>query len=194
MIQYIIEYINDRIETLDIFQDIKGLCEIIEKEGQSYPAEYCDNGEYNRIEDFESVVYHRLTGKTTEERIESTVGCETNIRRTYPLRVVGIVKKTILEKKNDNNYIDDKLASNISNIIAKASIKNLAVALKAEDVEISTGGYNTNRYEIWNEEYKGVEMGIDFEYAYISVDYTVIVEGSKSCFHIFDCDTNITVE
>jgi hypothetical protein len=201
MIETIIEYINNRIETLDSFKEIRGLCEIIQKEvdgkQSSFPAEYCRNGEYTRVEDYDlekGIIYHRLTGKPTEERVESTVGCETNIRRTYPLRVVGMVSKAILKKKNDNSYIDDKLASNVSNTISKASVKNLAVALQAEDVEISAGSYTTNRYELWEEEHKNIEDTIAFEYCYFAVDYSVIVEGSRDCFHIFDCDTQITLE
>jgi hypothetical protein len=201
MIETIIEYINNRIETLDSFQELRGLCEIIERENEgkseAFPAEYCRDGEYKRVEDYDlekGVVYHRLTGKPTEERVESTVGCETNIRRTYPLRVVAVVSKNILKKKNNNSYIDDKLASNLSNIISKSSVKTLAVAVQAEDVEVSTNSYNINRYDLWNEEHKNINEVIDFEYSYIAVDYSVIVEGSRDCFHIFDCDTQITLE
>jgi hypothetical protein len=200
MIETIIEYINNRIETLDTFQEIRGLCELIEKDNEGkamvFPAEYCRDGEYKSVEDFDlknGVIYHRLTGKPTEERVESTVGCETNIRRTYPLRVVGVVSKRVLEKKNDNSFIDDKLASNVSNTISKASVKALAVALQAEDVEIATTSYNTNRYDLWNEEHKNINEVIDFDQIYFAVDYNVIVEGSRDCFHIFDCDTQITL-
>lgn len=197
MIQVLILYINTLIVSLDVFEEITGLCEIIEKDQNgttiSFPAQYCDNGEYKAVEDYDiskGVVYHRLTGNVTEDEIESTTGCETNIKKTYPIRTVGVIKKDILKRKNDNNYIDDKIAGNIANSIAHSSVKSLMSSLKAEDISISVSKYSTNRYEIWNEEHKNIPMGLDFEYVYFSVDYSIIVEGSTACFDIYGCDTN----
>jgi hypothetical protein len=201
MIQTIITYINNRIDTLDMFNSLLGLCEIIEKRDDqtniSFPAQYCDSGEYKRVEDYDfvkGVVYHRLNGQVNEDTVESTVGCETNIRRRYPLRTVAVIRKDSLKNKNDNNAIDDKIASNLSNVIGNSSVKSLQTALSAEDVNIDTGNYNTNRYDIWNQEHRNILMSIDFDYVYLAIEYTVTVEGSRSCFDIYSCDTEVTLD
>lgn len=195
MIETLIDHINDEIEELNLFSDRKGLCEIIEEKQDevtiSFPAVYCGKDEYKRIEDYDlkkGVVYHRKRGSVTVDPKddESVTGCENNVRITVPMRTVAILKKNATDE-DDNNYIDDKIASNLIIKITSVIPKATQVLLKAHTSFIEITSYNTNRYEIWNEEHKNLDMGIDFNYAYVAIDYNMIVEGSTDCFTLYDC-------
>lgn len=189
MIDELITHVNNQIATLDLFNSRKGLCEIIQKDDTSFPAQYCGNDEYKNVDDFDfekGLTYHRKTSGVTTETIPETVGCESNIRVTYPMRVVAIVRKDSLSE-NDDAYINDKIASNLFNVINGEGTKALKLSIKAEEVFFQVRGYETDRYKIWDEEHKNIPMTLDFSYAYIAVDYSIIVEGSTSCLELFTC-------
>lgn len=195
MIETLIDLINDNIEDLNLFKERLGLCEIIEKEEgdktEAFPAKYCGRDEYQRIEEFDlekGIIYHRKTSRVTiDPRDEdSTTGCENNIRITYPMRAVAIIKKNATGE-DDDNYIDDKIASNLIIKITSVVPKATKLLLKANDAYIEITSYNTNRNEVWSEEHKNIKMEMDFDYVYMAIDYNMVIEGSTSCFTLYEC-------
>src|SRR3990167_8488119 len=202
MIETLIALINTYIEELDLFNQRLGLCEIIEEKGSeadiSFPAIYCGKDEYKRIEDYDlkkGIVYHRKTGKVTIDPQDdsSVTGCENNIKITVPMRAVAIIKKSSTDE-DDNNYIDDKIASNLIVKITRVIPKATQLLLKAHTSYVEVTSYNTNRYEVWDEEHKNIEMEMDFKYVYMAIDYNIIIEGSTDCLEIcnrvFDIDAS----
>lgn len=183
MIELIIPYINTRIETLNLFSRRIGLCDVIKKGEASFPAEYCE-GEYKQVSDFDQetgTVYHRLTGDISSAELdeENTVSCTPFIDRTYPTRLVAVIKKSEL-----NAYSDSQMAEFISNAIAFRNNKSLCISSGADTISVEVKSISTDREKIFSEEYKGVENKIPFEYSYIAIDYDIKISGSVSCFNL----------
>jgi hypothetical protein len=179
----IIDHINSKIEEIGLFPFRFGLCERIKELERVFPAEYC-KGEYKQVSDFDKggTVYHRLTGdiSSSEADEESSVSCDPFIERTYPMRTVGAVKK--------GNYTDLEIAEFIAKKISFINNKALRAALSADSVSVEVNGFSTDRDKIWSEEYTGVEMKMPYEYAYVAIDYDIIITGNNSCFPNSECD------
>jgi hypothetical protein len=191
MLEIIIPYINEKIETLEMFSKFHGLCEIITKDGKSFPAEYC-NGEYKQVSEFDKnrgVVYHRLTGNITKAEAEddTSVSCDPFYEMTFPLRTVVCIDKKFLKGVGNDAYLENKIAHNISNVIAGTN-KTLRQDLRADSVEISVENNILNRGELFSEEYEGFEDNfIRYEFLYIAINYNVVVTGNVSCFEDYVC-------
>ncbi len=100
--------------------------------------------------------------------------------------VVG-VPKDILTDQNDDQYIEDKLVQNISNVISTTNSQVLNNTYKSDMVMISVVGSDTDRYSVWSEEYEGIQMRAQFDYVFVSVDYNLVITGSNDCFENFGC-------
>lgn len=193
MIQNVIPYINDQIDLLNHFAELKELCEIIKDKKEdvdiTFPAEYCTTGEYKQIDfDFKKgVLYHRLTGDITEtETGEKLSGCDQQLERTYPLKLVFVVAKSLLN--TDDKYIDLKVLENIKVNITKANVKSLAQTLRLDIVEIKPTSWTNNREDIIAEEYSGIDFQIDYDKIYGRINYNIILTGSRNCFENFECN------
>ena len=203
MIEAIIALINSRFVTLDLFKDVRGLCEIIQsKEGdslKSFPAEYCD-GEYKHI-DFKSnwedgISYHRQIGVNTEEDGEEGVtACDVEVIRTYPMRVVCLIPKDKFTNKNNNQFIDDKFATNIANSLKIVNSSVIAQTLKAETVSVDIVATQKDRYTVFEEEFTLPDGHVPkFEFAFFFVDYIITIAATQKCFENFDCDGFVVPE
>src|SRR3972149_5098928 len=197
MLEVVLSYINGRIAALNTFADIKGLAEIIKDEGggvsTSFPAIYCA-GEYKDVSDFDikkGVIYHRKTGAVSVSSSDEQAisGCDTFQTYTFPMRVVAVVKRNVLTKKNDDAFIDDKLTHNLRSAITTTNNAALNTSLKADNVSINITSILTDRYTIHDQEYSGMDMKIGFEYAYLAIDYEITISGSAECFENFDCES-----
>lgn len=191
MLEIIIPAINDKIETLEMFSTRFGLCDIIAKDGKTFPAEYC-NGEYKQVSDFDlhkGTVYHRLTGPIGKEEAEeeTSVSCDPFYITTFPLRTVACIKKSIIKGIGNDAYLEGKIGQNISNVIAETANKALRILLRADTVTLEVTSIETDREKIFNEEYSGTENFMRYEFLYIAIDYNVIVTGNVSCFELYDC-------
>lgn len=187
MLERVIEHINLQLSSLNIFQRSYGLCEIITKSEKSFPAEYCGN-EYKQVE-YNNTVYHRLTGSISisEDEDQQVSGCGLYSERSYPLRLVACVKKNIYKSANNDAYIDQKIAENIESVVSFSNNKVLSSALKADTVSARVTSITTNRNDVFRDEYKNYDMFIDYEYAYIALNYTVIIAGDLSCYQLQQC-------
>jgi hypothetical protein len=192
MLEAIIPHINSRIETLGLFNTRFGLCDIISKEGKTFPAEYC-KGVYKQVSEFDlhkGTVYHRLNGNISkqEEEEESTVSCDPFYITTFPIRTVVCIKKEHIKGIGNDAYLENKIAQNISNVISETNNKSLRIELHADSVSIEVNEISTNRDEIFREEYTGFDSSfMRYEFVYVAIDYNVIVSGNVSCFELYNC-------
>jgi hypothetical protein len=191
MLEAIIPNINTKIETLNMFSMRYGLCDIIAKDGKTFPAEYC-NGEYKPVTDFDlhkGLVYHRLTGDIGKEEAdeESTVSCDPFYITTFPLRTVASIKKELIKGIGNDAYLENKIAQNIANVLAETNNRALRISLMADNVSFEVESIKVNRDEIFDEEFTGKENFMRYEFLYIAIDYNVVVTGNVSCFQNYDC-------
>lgn len=192
MLEIIIPHINDKIEALEVFEKLFGLCEIIEKDGKNFPAEYC-KGEYKQVSDFDlykGLVYHRLTGNPSKEEAEeeASVSCDPFYRTTFPIRTVACIKKSLIKSIGNDAYLENKIAHNLSNVLAETNNKALRQALRADSISIEIDSTILNRDELFGEEYDGFDNNfIRYEFLYIAINYNVIVTGNVSCFEEYQC-------
>jgi hypothetical protein len=189
MLEVIINDINTKINALGKFSKVYGLCEIINKENTSFPAEWCNN-DYKQVSDFDKhngVVYHRLTGSISinEQEDQSADGCDIYTTRTYPLKTVICVKKDLYN--NNDAYVEQRVAENIQATIQEVNNKSLRQALSADEILVSVSSVNVLRDSVFSSEYKGVAMFIKYEYAYLSIDYEVTISGDLSCYQNQGC-------
>jgi hypothetical protein len=191
MLEAIIPNINTKIETLNMFSMRYGLCDIIAKDGKTFPAEYC-NGEYKPVTDFDlhkGLVYHRLTGDIGKEEAdeESTVSCDPFYITTFPLRTVASIKKELIKGIGNDAYLENKIAQNIANVLAETNNRALRISLMADNVSFEVESIKVNRDEIFDEEFTGKENFMRYEFLYIAIDYNVVITGNVSCFQNYDC-------
>lgn len=197
MLEVIVPYINSKIEALDMFQKLYGLCETLTSDGKSYPAEYCNN-EYTKVEidKYKGIVYHRLTGEISTEELpeEETVSCSPFYSRTFPFRSVFIIKKEFLKNIGNDAYLESKIGNTLASNIATSNNKQLRIDLGADSVSIELNNIILNRNEIFESEYSGVDNFFRYEYLYVAIDYSIIITGNVSCIINYNCESNVPVE
>ncbi len=191
MIEFIIPYLNTQIDSLGLFKNIIGLAEIItEEEETKYPAQYCSKGNFKKVLDIDyknGLIYFRKTGSVTIDPSDNnSVGSENELKITIPLKAVFAIKKNTI-KGLDDAFIDEKMCLNIVKVISNNNVKSLRQSLLASNVSFVVQNWNTNRDQVWAEEFKGIPMAIDFDYVYASVDFNVTIDGSVECFNDYTC-------
>lgn len=191
MLNNIITYINGKIGELNMFKDIRGLCELIQVDGKSFPAEYCNN-EYKHLDfDFKgSLVYHRQTGQAGigEADEEQAISCDPFLEKTYPMKTILYVKKDVFGSDNNDAYVDSKIAENVLNAIYTSNNRTLRNEISVDSISVNVTSVSTDREEIFNDEYPNAEkMVIPYEYAYVSIEYDIVVTGQLSCFNSYTC-------
>jgi hypothetical protein len=191
MLEAIIPHINQKIETLNMFPKLFGLCEKITVGGKSFPAEYC-NGEYKQVSDFDlhqSSIYHRLLGPIQMEEADEdeAVSCDPFYNRIFQLRAVAVIQKSRLKEIGNDAYLENKIGQNLANVISKGNNKSLRIELSVDTVIMEIDSVNTDREEIFRQEYSGIDQFMRYEYLYIAIDYTVTVTGGMGCFSQYGC-------
>jgi hypothetical protein len=185
MLNTIIDTINTRIEGLNLFGQIYGLCSQITRDKKTFPAQYC-NGEYKQVSDFDlhkGIIYHRQTGEISLEEIEEEqiAANDPFYQRTFPMRVVAVIKKDLLGIDNDA-YSESRVAQDFLSVIARTNNKALRESLRVDSVVFEVESITTDREDIFKEEYAGFESNFfKYEYLYIAIDYNILVSGSLSC-------------
>jgi hypothetical protein len=185
MLNTIIGTINTRIEGLNLFGQIYGLCSQITRDKKTFPAQYC-NGEYKQVSDFDlhkGIIYHRQTGEISLEEIEEEqiAANDPFYQRTFPMRVVAVIKKDLLGIDNDA-YSESRVAQDFLSVIARTNNKALRESLRVDSVVFEVESITTDREDIFKEEYAGFESNFfKYEYLYIAIDYNILVSGSLSC-------------
>lgn len=189
MLESIVEYLRIKLQALNV-GTVYGLGELVEQQGQQYPAIYIGSGQYQHLADFDNntgSIYFRLVAPVSNSTAEGLIGGDDTYQRAYQLRIVAFVPKSVYN--TDNNYIDDKIAHNIQAAIQSDDDGLLSESLKAQGASIEVSSYETNRNNVLgNEIINTLFENIPFEYAFISVDFTVTITGSPSCFETYGCN------
>lgn len=195
MLAHIIAYIESNFAALNLVEHHYGFAHQIKKEEgegeKMFPAVYCTGAEYEQIDidKYNGIFYHRLTGPVTSREETPIDGCGKLITKSFPLRSVICVRKNVLGEVNDDSYLETKVLANMANILnRKASITLLKQTLKAVSVEIVQSSEVTDRYDLWAQEYSGVDFAAKFEYVYAAIDFTVNVKGTPACFEMYGCE------
>jgi len=92
---------------------------------------------------------------------------------SYPLRAVIGVPKVLL---GDNAYSDDRLFAEMVVIFGGSY-----TASNVQDAGTTIQSYSTDSLSIWRTEVQGVDYQMNFRLAYISIDFNLSFNVSKSC-------------
>lgn len=182
MLEQIVNDINGKIEQLDIFEKLFGICELVEKDGAVYPYEYTSQGQFKPTTNFDwqrGLVYHRETNPFIESVSDKFQGLTTIILRTYFIRTVAIFPRSLLN--NDNKYTPDNVRSLLAYSIDSPNTSSLSKSLGARIVEINATRGSINRVDILEDEFNGMPQGLDEKYAAVSIDFDVEVTIDKKC-------------
>lgn len=206
MLETIIAFLNTRLVILDLFTEVRGLAELIERtvetdEGEIstvFPAEYDGNDEPKYLDDiaeFETgVCYHRQVGETTTEDGdgEAAVAGDVQIKKTFPMRMICFIPKDKLGTDQDNSFIVDKFITNVESVLGVSNDKTLSTALQVDYVEIRSVSSNSDKLAIFAEEFpEGIKFNVGHSIAFFTVDYTIVVEGLKQCIENYTCDAPV---
>jgi hypothetical protein len=136
----------------------------------------------------ENYLYFRQNGQVTEAESEEEAvsGCDFYVTRTYPMVAVAYVPKNVFH--TDNAYIDDKVSNNIANIIRLANWGSVVSAVKADTIYAEITNINTDRKDVWGQEYKNIPMAARLDHVYCAVEFDLVVSASESCLRNFDCN------
>ena len=174
-----------------MFTDVYGLCELVNKDGKTYPAWYKGGGEYADVSQFDrsdGVAYFRKNGSSKKEKAEDqfqVTSCGGNIiKLSMPLRVVCLLRK---DKANcDDAYAVDNLAIKISDTLELSS--GLGTQLNIIESTVTVSEYNTDQYAVLKQEYISPSVSIvNSSYAYFSIDITVDLIYDKTCIEYEVC-------
>lgn len=178
MISEVITAINTQIQALNLYKNTYGICELIIRDGITFPAEFC-NKEYKNLDIENTCVYHRVTGAVSISYLEDeddSVLSDYEVR-TYPLRLVSITNKNVLSS--------EKIQQNLLNLLSIKNNKTLAKNLGIEVVGIKANSSNTLR-NVWNDEYNGTKE-LNHNYTICVVDYEITLQGQNKCFLNYGC-------
>lgn len=191
MLEPIIAYINSALSQLLIFNDIKGLAEIVNEGERSFPAIYCGGDELDKIEVERGVVYHRQISTTSYENIDEGIsGCEDYVKITYPLQLVAHAKRNI---QQDNAFSPGRLSDSLISVLKNLNFSSLLLALKADDIQIYINSVDTDKTRVWEGEYRNVEYPIRQSDILLNIGYTIEIGASQSCLKSWGCLENITI-
>jgi len=180
MLSNVITYIDLRLSSLGYMPLMYGLVDRIRIEEKEVPAQYC-KGEWKLLEDFTAgFIYHRIIGEISSEDIEEeeTVSCEAYEKKTYPMRMVFLKAKSSFE---NDIYDSEKIGNEIASYLKISNNKSVCIELGADVVEVLPSSINTNIYEVFDNEFKGIDKN-PLDYILVSVDYEIIIQGQVSCF------------
>lgn len=172
---------------------VLGLAEKIQDGSTESPAFYIGNDEYEPLPTNENYIYFRQIGNATEEENEEEAvsGCDRYITKTFPMVAIAYLPKNIYN--TDNAYIDNKIASNIANLLKAANYASLLPVLKADEIHVEIGSVDTNRYEVWDQEYTGVAFAARLDHVYLSVEFDLEVSATESCLRNYACNDDLIV-
>lgn len=187
MIGTIIDYNNAKLLLLGYINNAYGLTErVVRKteEGERvFPAEYCGNGEFKSVADFDlkyGLSYWRIRSSPTvspSDR-ESLVGAQRMVTFNYPVTLVVSIP-------NQKTSVDDKYTfERIAVAIAKNLNENnssLKSQIQARRVEINMSSFNNKHDEVWREEFSGIDFKYDYRYTLMSIDFDIVVEINQNC-------------
>ncbi len=201
MLEVIIQFLEGRLDALNVFTKLYGLCEIIQDEQnntrRSFPAEYIGAGQYklypNDFDLTENHGYFRIQSVTEDREDSELYGGETVLSRVYSVRFVGYVNKNVYEV--DNKYAPDKIIHNISQMLSLEDVKQVRDDLDLLSITSRVSNIQQDRYAVLEDEYNNVNLSaLDLQYAYISFDFDITITATASCLFAYACgDQTVSV-
>ena len=204
MLETIIQFIEGRIEALEIFTELYGLCEIgkdeVKRDGntteRTFPVQYIGAGNYKLYpNDFDLTASHgyfKLLDVSEERDDENDLyGGETILTRTYSMRFVAYVNKDIYQV--DNKYAPDKIMHNVSQMLSLEDVAGLNTSLDTISITSRVTSVEMDRYAVLDAEYDNVDLGaLDLQYTYFYADFDITLSATASCLFTYACGDQVT--
>lgn len=183
MLQTIIPYLNNYLSSSIYFKKNFGLIELIKNaKGQESPKEYCSDGEWKEVSNFDSyngVSYWRKNGDVSLEEFSVDISCDKFLRINVPLKLIAVIPKK--KGSADDAYSSERIINDLIKLVSQSSA-SLKASLKAMRVNISIPSYSTNSQQVFDTEYKKVSAkNINFNWAYFSINTQITIEIKKDC-------------
>ena len=182
MLNILIPHID---ESITGFSQNMGLAEHVMESGEDakkFPAIRVGNGEYNQVELEREVSYHRQNGEIRIDEVsdDQTQGCNKTLQLTYPLIFIGCIKYP----KGCDQYATNTLSAGFAGQLASTQFKkDIRSQIMAISADLFISSINTDRNDVWNNEYEGIEMSAGFEYLYFAISYDIRVKILSTCFN-----------
>lgn len=177
--------LNTAIEALNYFEKQHVLVDRVRNQEKIYPAEYCTDGEYQEInfDNFDGVSYWRKTGVVTIGEGATDIACNDVVQFTYPIRLVGAIKKEKLSK--DDAYSEERIIQTIIGTVTGSNgvIKGL---VKAKSVFIRPTSHDDDALRILQTEYSELD-NINYNLAYFRIDFDLVILIRENCIQK-ECD------
>lgn len=187
MIENVLDHINGEIEDLDQFANRYGLCELgTVRDDKQAPFRYIASGNKEFIDWDRNapLVYHRMTGETEREAIESPSAKSNVIRETTPMRCVAFLRR---DKGADDAYTPMEVGRNLAGKIAIVQDQTLRAALNMKSVKATVVNINPNPEDVWENETENMANKVPSSYNLVSVDYEIEFIGRAGCFPEVTC-------
>ena len=194
MLQQVIQYVNIKLQTLNLFTKSYELAEMIsKKDGEkeiTFPAVKDKTGEYKEI-DFDktpSLCFHIVNGDVSRQTLESITVTKQRFQHDIPIRLFCVIEKK--QYKNWSAYTAYTLSQNISTTITETNVRTLKVALKIHSCSITPTTCSIDSEQVYKEIFKGVDVAFPDDVVFIAVNYTISIIGTVNCVPIVDCEGN----
>lgn len=174
--------LSQAIQEAGLVNTFHEYCELIQRDGVTYPAYYTSGGEYMLVHDFDSSGngYIRKRGEVSLQPARAELqmtacsdGSSDMMTLSYPLRLVMGVPKSRLE---DDAYSDDRLFYELFEILG-----TYYPVTDVQDQDIIIRSFDTDALSIWSKEVQGVDYQMLFRLSYISIDFDLTFTVSKAC-------------
>lgn len=164
MLNYIVAYMNSQITAASkLFDNVKGLCDYNANEKAFY--EYVGNGQGNPVTDYDAhngtLLWVKRADVTTSPDVPVNfrdTGCDDYLTIVYPLRAIGVVKKSWLPC--DNATSADQVAQELLLKLGGRD-KTLRANIQAMYAEIAPKGYSVRKDVVSNLEYASIYLDYD---------------------------------
>ena len=173
MVKQIIDIIKPEIQG---FANVLG---IAEKIGEQYGV-YLSTGEFRPVlyrEPSEGLVYFRQIERTTIENSEelAAIGCDDYQKRTYPMRVVAIQKRSKAKP--------ELLAGYIAGVVEVTLNRSQRQSLRVSEAYTEIKAFETDYLKVVDEE---LIQKPNSALSYIYIDFNIVVAADANCFKT-DC-------
>ena len=180
----IVTLINSNFESTTLsskrFQrgDLKGLAELVKREGGTIPLILDNNGEGTEVElndSFPFQIYHRITGIEPSEADEYGDGIQ--IKETTTLKLVCFANRQIMQFE-----LDDLItAINVGFLSHLSNAQTATLGNWFSNIDIDVTQINIDKSDVWSGEF-GSEGNLPPNYQCFSVDYNVLSDINTECF------------
>lgn len=191
MLAEVISNRNTAISALNLFKEVKGLCQYIQQtkdDGsvQTFPAIYEGKDSFKFVTQYDfrnGVMFHIQREAVSIELLETGMRANNDLLRyNYPMQCICITSKS---KIDDSGYTAEKVGWNVNNLL-NGRINSLRSTLGLNRVEVQTESIDTDSGKI-DEIFQNIELKFRHDLALTVIDYTVILDGYQECFNAYTC-------